>query len=128
MDPHVLQRVKELKKLGVSVSIDDFGTGFSSLIRLKTFPIDLLKIDIEFVHGISSGSEKDMAIIKSVIQISENLKIDVLAEGVETEEQYEFLKNNGCDYIQGYYFYRPMTADDVEKLLKAEYENCKLQR
>lgn len=119
-DPYVLQRVKELKKLGISVSIDDFGTGFSSLIRLKTFPIDLLKIDIDFVRGISSGSEKDMAIIKSIIQISDNLKIDVLAEGVETEEQYEFLKNNGCDIIQGYYFYKPMPANDIEKLLQTE--------
>jgi EAL domain-containing protein (putative c-di-GMP-specific phosphodiesterase class I) len=64
----------------------------------------------------------------SICYCNLGLKIDVLAEGVETEEQYEFLKNNGCDYIQGYYFYRPMTADDVEKLLKAEYENYKLQR
>lgn len=117
-DTHVLERVKELKELGISVSIDDFGTGFSSLTRLKTFPIDLLKIDIDFVRGISSGSEKDMAIIKSIIQISENLKIDVLAEGVETEEQYDYLKDNGCGIIQGYYFYKPMAASDIERLLK----------
>ena len=116
-DTHVLERVKELKELGISVSIDDFGTGFSSLSRLKTFPIDLLKIDIDFVSGISSGSEKDMAIIKSIIQISENLKIDILAEGVETEEQYEYLKDNGCGIIQGYYFYKPMAASDIERLL-----------
>lgn len=116
-DDLILQRINELKALGFSISIDDFGTGHSSLSRLKLFPIDLIKIDMEFVQGISNESDKDKAIIRSIIQISKNLEIDVLAEGVETEEQYEFLKSEGCKEIQGYYFYKPMPADAVKELL-----------
>ncbi len=115
----ILNRLIDIKKLGVSISIDDFGKGFSSFIRLKTFPIDLIKIDIDFVHGITSGSEKDMAIIKSIIQIAKNLGIDVLAEGVETEEQFNYLRDNQCNIIQGFYFYKPMLASEVESILKA---------
>lgn len=117
-DPYILQRIKEIKSLGISIAIDDFGTGYSSFTRLKTFPIDLLKIDINFVHGISSGSEKDKAIIKSIIQIAKNLDIDVLAEGVETEQQYIYLRDNGCNIIQGYYFYKPMPPDEAGLILK----------
>ncbi|KNY29167.1 EAL domain-containing protein [Pseudobacteroides cellulosolvens] len=116
-DHSVLQHLKDIKNLGVSISIDDFGTGFSSFTRLKTFPIDLIKIDIDFVRGISSGSQKDMAIIRSIIQIAKNLGIDVLAEGVETEEQFKFLRDNQCDIIQGFYFYKPMPASEVESIL-----------
>ena len=116
-DDLILQRINELKALGFTISIDDFGTGHSSLSRLKLFPIDLIKIDMEFVQGISNESDKDKAIIRSIIQISKNLEIDVLAEGVETEEQYEFLKSEGCKEIQGYYFYKPMPADAVKELL-----------
>ena len=104
-EPYVLQRIKELKALGVSISIDDFGTGHSSLRRLKAFPIDLIKIDMEFVRGISSDSAKDKAIIKSIIQIAKNLGIKVLAEGVETEEQFDYLRKRKCDEIQGFFFY-----------------------
>jgi len=118
-DHLILNRLIDIKKLGVSISIDDFGKGFSSFIRLKTFPIDLIKIDIDFVHGITSGSEKDMAIIKSIIQIAKNLGIDVLAEGVETEEQFNYLRDNQCNIIQGFYFYKPMLASEVESILKA---------
>ncbi len=117
-DPHILERLKDIRNLGISVSIDDFGKGYSSLNRLKTFPIDLLKIDMDFVRGITSESQKDRAIIKSIIQIAKNLRIEVLAEGVETKEQYAYLKDNGCDIIQGYYFYKPMPASEVEKLMK----------
>lgn len=116
-DPHILQRLKDIRDLGISVSIDDFGKGYSSLNRLKTFPIDLLKIDMDFVHGITSKSQKDRAIIKSIIQIAKNLKIKVLAEGVETEEQVKYLRKHGCDMIQGYYFYKPMPASEVQKLI-----------
>lgn len=115
-DSHILKRLKDIRNLGISVSIDDFGKGYSSLNRLKTFPIDLLKIDMDFVHGITSQSQKDKAIIKSIIQIAKNLKIGVLAEGVETKEQFIYLKDNGCDIIQGYYFYKPMPAEEIEKL------------
>src|SRR5690554_2750559 len=119
-DSFILQRLEEIKELGISISIDDFGTGFSSFARLKSFPIDLLKIDICFVRGISSGSKKDRSIIKSIIQITKNLGIEALTEGVETRDQFMYLKENGCNLIQGYYFYKPMPANEVESLLKAK--------
>jgi EAL domain-containing protein (putative c-di-GMP-specific phosphodiesterase class I) len=75
---------------------------------------------MEFVRGISTESQKDIAIIKSIIQIAKNLRIEVLAEGVETEEQYKYLRDNGCDIIQGYYFYRPMPASEAESILKSK--------
>ena len=122
-DPFVLQQVKDIKMLGISVAIDDFGTGFSSFTRLKTFPIDLLKIDIGFVRGIGNGSRKDEAIIKSIIQIAENLEIEVLAEGVETETQFHYLRKNGCDLIQGYYFHRPLSVGEALRLLEKQKRN-----
>jgi len=119
-DPFVLQRLKEIKDLGILIAIDDFGTGFSSFMRLKTFPIDILKIDIDFVRGISSGSQKDKSIIKGMINLAKNLDIIVLAEGVETKEQFDFLREHGCNMIQGYYFYKPMAAHDIEMMIKKE--------
>ena len=112
-EPILLQRLIELKQLGLSIAIDDFGTGHSSFSRLKTYPIDQLKIDIEFVLGISTGSEKDKALIKSIIQIAKNLKIEVLAEGVETEEQLQYLTEHGCDKLQGYYFSKPLQVEEI---------------
>ncbi len=119
-DSYVLQRIKEIKDLGITISIDDFGTGHSSLSRLRTFPIDLIKIDMEFVQGISTNSHKEKEIVKSIIQLSKNLGMKVLAEGVETEEQYQFLKNEMCDEIQGFYFYKPMMPDDIKKIVMHE--------
>jgi EAL domain-containing protein (putative c-di-GMP-specific phosphodiesterase class I) len=116
-DPNILQRLKDIRNLGIKISINDFGKGYSSFNRLKTFPIDLLKIDMDFVRGITAPSKKDRAIIKSIIQIAKNLNIEVLAEGVETKEQYTYLKYNGCDMIQGYYFYKPMPANEIESLI-----------
>lgn len=116
-EPYILQRIKELKALGLSISIDDFGTGHSSLRRLKALPIDLIKIDVEFVRGISSESEKDKAIVKSIIQIAKNLGIKVLAEGVETEEQFKYLRKKKCDEIQGFYFYKPMPAEEIKTIM-----------
>jgi len=116
-EPYVLQRIRELKNLGLTISIDDFGTGHSSLSRLKAFPIDLIKIDMEFVRGISSESKKDKAIIKSIIQIAKNLGIKVLAEGVETEEQFNYLRKKKCDEIQGFYFYKPMPVDEIKNII-----------
>lgn len=121
-DTVILQRLEELKKLGVSIAIDDFGTGFSSFDRLRTFPIDLLKIDICFVHGISSGSQKDRSIIKSIIQLAKNLGMETLAEGVETRDQFLYLQEIGCNYMQGYYFYKPMPAKEIASLLQAKPE------
>lgn len=119
-ESYVLKRIKEIKDLGITISIDDFGTGHSSLSRLRTFPIDLIKIDMEFVQGISTNSHKEKEIVKSIIQLSKNLGMKVLAEGVETEEQYQFLKNEMCDEIQGFYFYKPMMPDDIKKTMMQE--------
>ena len=87
MDSVVLERLIQFKELGFLIAIDDFGKEYSSLSRIRSFPVDLLKIDMEFVHGISSGSPKDKAIVKTIIQMAKNLGAKVLAEGVETKEQ-----------------------------------------
>lgn len=115
-EENVLKMLHELKQLGVWISIDDFGMEYSSLNRLKILPIDQLKIDIQFVRNICK-SDKDEAIAKTIIQLAKNLELNVIAEGVEHEEQYEFFRKEECDEIQGYYFYRPMPATEIEKLL-----------
>lgn len=121
-----IQMMNELKTLGVSISIDDFGEEYSSLGRLKSYPIDQLKIDKKFIQNISEG-KKDKAIVKTIIQLAKNLELNVIAEGVETKEQYEFLRNEDCDEIQGYYFYKPMPASEFEALLSKQL-NKKLLR
>ncbi|MFA6773915.1 MAG: EAL domain-containing protein, partial [Sphaerochaeta sp.] len=112
-EPILLERLFELKQLGLSLAVDDFGTGHSSFSRLKTYPIDQLKIDIEFVQGITTGSDKDKALIKSIIQTAKNLGMEVLAEGVETEEQLQFLSQHGCDKVQGFYFSKPLKVEEI---------------
>jgi diguanylate cyclase (GGDEF)-like protein len=115
-EEYVVQVLHELQGLGTLISIDDFGTSYSSLSRLKALPIDRLKIDMQFVQGISLGN-KDEAIAKTIIQLAKNLKLNVIAEGVETKAQFEFFKKQRCDEIQGYYFYKPMPAFELEGIL-----------
>lgn len=109
-----------LKQLGVRLSIDDFGTGYSSLAYLKRFPIDKLKIDQSFVRGLYDDLN-DREITATIIAMSRILKLDVLAEGVETEQQLTFLRENGCDYYQGYWFHRPESAAGVEQRLAEKF-------
>lgn len=114
---YVICILSELKKLGVYLSIDDFGTEYSSLSRLKGLPVDQLKIDKQFIDGVV-GNEKDQAIVNTIIQLAKNLGINVIAEGAETEEQVNFLKENQCDTIQGFYYYHPLPADEMAAVLR----------
>jgi len=105
-----------LKGMGLHLSIDDFGTGYSSLSYLKRFPIHALKIDQSFIRNLNTSFE-DAAIVKSIITLAHSLKLSVVAEGVETREQFDYLYNHECDEIQGYLFSPPVSADEFTKLL-----------
>lgn len=108
--------LQALQAMGIHISIDDFGTGYSSLNYLKRFPIDVLKIDRSFVQEITTDSN-DAAIAKAIIAMAQSLQLKVIAEGVESEAQYTFLRQSGCYAMQGYLFSRPVVADEFEKLL-----------
>ena len=108
--------MQALHALGVSFSMDDFGTGYSSLAYLKRFPIDILKIDRSFVRDLATDPN-DVAIVKTIIAMAHTLGMRVIAEGVETYAQLEFLRRQGCDGSQGYYCSKPLTADDFTELL-----------
>ena len=110
-----------LKGLGITLTMDDFGTGYSSLSYLRSFPFDVLKIDRSFICDIMVDPA-DAQLTQSIITMAHILKLQVVAEGVETEEQLQFLRKQGCDLVQGYYTGRPVSASELEKLLKsAEY-------
>lgn len=108
--------LNKLHDLGFYILIDDFGTGYSSLSHLKKMPIDKLKIDKSFIDGIPNDSD-DIVITKTIINLAKSLNLDIIAEGVETLEQIEFLKENCCYDIQGYYYSKPLTCDEIEKLI-----------
>ncbi|MCE3602097.1 EAL domain-containing protein [Massilia sp. P8910] len=107
---------KDLKRRGVQISIDDFGTGYSSLAYLRRFPIDKLKIDIAFIREVTSNPD-DAAIVQAILGMAHSLKLEVIAEGVETAAQLAFLKRNRCDQVQGYFFSRPLALPELETLL-----------
>jgi diguanylate cyclase (GGDEF)-like protein/PAS domain S-box-containing protein len=114
-----VERMRELKDMGISLSIDDFGTGYSSLSALKSFPISTLKIDKSFVRDLAH-SQDDQAIALAVISLGHRLHLRVIAEGVETEEQREFLAANECDEMQGYLFSPPVPAERITEMLAAQ--------
>ncbi len=113
----ILQKLYDLANKGIQFAIDDFGTGYSSLSYLKRLPIKTIKIDRTFINGIPHDSS-DVSLVQSILSISKNLNLEVVAEGVETEEQLRFLESIGCDVIQGYYFSKPLKENEYLKYLE----------
>jgi len=111
----VIQKLQTLSNMGISIAIDDFGIGYSSLSYLKQLPIKQIKIDRSFVFHIPDKSD-DVSIVKAIISLANNLNLDIMAEGVETQKQKEFLKQNGCNSIQGFYYAKPMLPQDIENI------------
>ena len=110
----LILNINELKNLGIRFSMDDFGTGYSSLSYLRQIPIDELKIDKSFISEVGV-SEDDRTMVKTILNIAKNLNLDIVAEGVETIEQKEFLLEEKCDILQGYYFSHPLSIEDFEE-------------
>ena len=113
---HAMQILQKIRSLGISISIDDFGTGYSSLSYLKKLPVTKLKIDKSFVDEVPKDKD-DVAIVKAIISLAKNLNLDIIAEGVETKEQVEFLVQEGCYDIQGYYFSKPLSKEECRNFL-----------
>ena len=111
-----IARLQALKALGVRIAIDDFGTGYSSLSYLQRFPIDILKIDRAFVKGIAENAD-DEALARTIVQLARTLRLQTVAEGIETFEQLERLRVLDCDFGQGYYFARPMLREQIAEIL-----------
>lgn len=116
---HIIATFRQLHELGVKLAIDDFGTGYSSLSYLKRFPVNYVKIDQAFIRGLSEGSE-DAAITRAIIVMAHSLDLQVVAEGVERVEQLEFLREQGCDEVQGYLISRPVEASTLAGLLRED--------
>jgi diguanylate cyclase len=112
----------DIRKLGVRIAIDDFGTGYSSLAYLKKFPIHTLKIDQAFIADLTKDSD-DAAIVESIISMARNLNLEVVAEGVETRDQVEFLKQIQCHEAQGYYFSKPLPPEQFSEKLRENKKN-----
>ncbi len=109
----------KLQSLGVGISIDDFGTGYSSLAYLRRFPIDQFKIDRSFIHDLGQHSESE-AIVMAIIRLARSLGLGTVAEGVETERQRDYLSQAGCDLVQGFFYSKPLPAEDFARWI-ADY-------
>ncbi|PLT32833.1 bifunctional diguanylate cyclase/phosphodiesterase [Bacillus sp. V5-8f] len=116
---HAISTMHTLKEMGIHLSIDDFGTGYSSLSYLKTFPIDTLKIDQTFIRNIFND-QKDASLVSTIINMAHNLDLKVIAEGVETTEQLDFLQQEKCNEAQGYFFSRPIPAGEMNTILQQQ--------
>ncbi len=114
---HVRRTLNELSAIGIEIALDDFGTGYSNIAMLRALPFDVLKIDRSLVHDVTAATE-DVSITRAVLMLAQGLKIQVLAEGVETEGQLNLLVSNGCELIQGYIFSKPLPATEIEQMLR----------
>jgi len=124
-----VEMLQHIKSLGIQLAIDDFGTGYSSLSYLHRFPLDTLKIDRSFISNMGDDGE-GMEIARTILPMANNLRLDVVAEGVETIQQVAFLKKLHCKYGQGYYFSRPLSAEGTTALLKGDlmWQACEQTR
>ena len=116
----VLEKVRKMREMGIQISLDDFGTGYASFKKLIDLKPDILKLDRSIIKGITEDKDS-IEITKSIIQLAHKLSIEVVAEGVETEEQHEFLSKLECDWVQGYLFSRPVPVENIEKLLLGQW-------
>jgi EAL domain-containing protein (putative c-di-GMP-specific phosphodiesterase class I) len=117
-----IKLLNDIKQMGVEISVDDFGTGYTSISHLRRLPIDVLKIDQSFIKGIPEN-QNDIAIINATIAMAHNLGMQVIAEGVETLEQLQYLAKNDCDAIQGYFISRPLP----EKKMKLQFLHANIE-
>ncbi len=115
----VYKNLKNFKNMGISMAIDDFGTGYSSLVNLKQFPLSRLKIDQSFIRDVTKD-KNDEAIIKATIALGKSFQLKIIAEGVEKEEQREFLLDEGCDQVQGYLYSEPLLPEGIIELLQTK--------
>ena len=118
----IMSTVNKMQNAGFHVSMDDFGSGFSSLNSLKDLPLDVLKLDAEFFRG-DTEDERGEVIVGKTIELAKDLDMEIVAEGVEKERQVNFLAGVGCDMIQGFYFDKPMPCDEFEERMKAGVAN-----
>jgi EAL domain-containing protein (putative c-di-GMP-specific phosphodiesterase class I) len=117
----VLTVIRRLRERGFQVEMDDFGSGYSSLNMLSEMPVDVIKMDMKFVRNIEK-SETDRRLVTLILDLARYLRVPVVAEGVETEGQLEILRQGECDYVQGYYFSRPLPPAEFEKLIQKEIQ------
>ncbi len=123
---HMIELIKRLRRKGFEIEMDDFGSGYSSLNMLSSMPIDALKMDMKFIRNLEH-SEKDLRLVEVVLDIAKYLEVPVVAEGVETQRQYELLREAGCQLVQGYYFSRPVPPEEFEKLIEKEMQTERKQ-
>ena len=117
-----MERMKKIQEHGFKVAVDDFGSGYSSLHMLKKMPIDILKIDKSFLDVDMNMDIKDEIVIRDVIGMGKHLNLQIIVEGVETQEQSDFLESIGCDIVQGYFYGRPVPVKEFEIILKENHE------
>ena len=126
-EPHVLRNLRTLKDAGVTIAIDDFGTHYSSLAYLKRFPIDILKVDSSFIENLPAD-EDSAAIASAILALAQSLRLQTIAEGVETEAQAAFLAERGTDVLQGWLFAKAMPADECRQWLASRQVSAHLYR